>query len=256
MWARGIERRAIFADDADRRDLIDRLCDVLTAAGMPCFAWVFMSNHVHLVLQTGHEPLSDVMRRLLTGYAGHFNRRHDRDGYLFQNRFGSRVVRDTADLLAVIRYVHRNPLEAGLVTDPTALAEFPWCGHGALLGRRPAWAFERVDEVLALFDPERHESMRRVAALVADDLRADATLGDVARPEGRLAMVVSEECRRLGVSEEDLRDGRRWPAIASARAAICRRAVRELGVPVRDVAAALRVTPSAVSQALKRARTF
>jgi REP element-mobilizing transposase RayT len=255
VWARGIERRAIFADDVDRRDLIERLGDVLSATATPCFAWVFMSNHLHFVLRTGQEPLSDVMRRLLTGYAGQFNRRHERDGYLFQNRFGSRVVRDTADLLAVIRYVHRNPLEAGLVRDPIALAAFPWAGHGALLGQRPAWSFESVNEVLALFDAERDEARRRLAALVAEDL-ASKPAADDRRSGDPLAVIVGEECRRLGVSEEDLRGGRRWPAVARARAAVCWRAVRELGLPARDVAAALRVTPSAVSQALKRDRTF
>ena len=80
---RGIERRKIFLNDQDRYDFLDRLGAVIEHTGTICYAWALMPNHFHLLLRTGNAPLATVMRRLLTGHAVSFNRRH---GHLFQNR--------------------------------------------------------------------------------------------------------------------------------------------------------------------------
>ncbi len=80
---RGIERRKIFYDDSDRNNFLNRLGIVLIETKTPCFAWALIPNHLHLLLRTGVAPISTVMRRLLTGYAVSFNRRHRRHGQLF-----------------------------------------------------------------------------------------------------------------------------------------------------------------------------
>ena len=84
---RGIGRRKIFNDDFDRDAFLDRLCFVLNETDTACFGWALMCNHFHLLLRTGPTPVSTVMRRLLTGYAMGYNRRHRRVGHLFQNRY-------------------------------------------------------------------------------------------------------------------------------------------------------------------------
>jgi putative transposase len=83
---RGIERKAIFKDNADRANFLERLGRILLETETGCYAWVLIRNHVHLLLKTGLTPIATVMRRLLTGYAVSFNRRHRRHGHLFQNR--------------------------------------------------------------------------------------------------------------------------------------------------------------------------
>lgn len=83
---RGIEKKPIFRDDWDRNRFLERLGKLLFTASTPCYAWVLMPNHVHLLFRTGLMPLATVMKRLLTGYAQYFNRRHMRCGHLFQNR--------------------------------------------------------------------------------------------------------------------------------------------------------------------------
>ena len=92
ILVRGIERRKIFRDDSDRDDFLKRLGGILRESQTPCFAWALMPNHFHLLLRTGLTPLSNVMRRLLTGYAVTFNLRHRRSGHLFQNRYKSIVT--------------------------------------------------------------------------------------------------------------------------------------------------------------------
>ncbi len=86
---RGIEKKAVFKDSIDYRNFLDRFGKILLESRTPCFAWALMSNHAHLLLKTGMAALATVMRRLLTGYAQQFNRRHRRHGHLFQNRYKS-----------------------------------------------------------------------------------------------------------------------------------------------------------------------
>ena len=86
---RGIERKAIFKDNSDRDNFVERLGQIILQTDTGCYAWVLMTNHVHMLLKTGLAPIATVMRRLLTGYAVSFNRRHRRHGHLFQNRYKS-----------------------------------------------------------------------------------------------------------------------------------------------------------------------
>ena len=86
---RGIEKTEIFYDDADRDSFVERLGRVISETQTPCYAWVLIPNHFHLLLKTGNVPITTVMQKLLTGYAVTFNRRHRRVGHLFQNRFKS-----------------------------------------------------------------------------------------------------------------------------------------------------------------------
>ena len=95
-----------------------------------------MTNHAHILLRTGYVPLSTVMRRLLTGYAQQFNRRHRRHGQLFQNRFKSILCEEEPYLLELVRYIHLNPLRAGIVKDLKALKTYPHSsGHGVIMGK-------------------------------------------------------------------------------------------------------------------------
>ena len=86
---RGIERRNIFLDDQDRSLFLARFSALLQRTSTHCFAWSLMSNHFHLLLMPTTTPLSHVMRSLLTGYAVGFNRKYQRAGHLFQNRYKS-----------------------------------------------------------------------------------------------------------------------------------------------------------------------
>jgi len=136
VMARGIERRKLFRDDKDRNSFLERLAMILEETQTQCYAWALIPNHFHILLRTGPTPLSKVMRRLMTGYAVTFNKRHERSGHLFQNRYKSVICEEDPYLLELIRYIHLNPLRAKLVEDLKALDKYPWTGHSAILGRR------------------------------------------------------------------------------------------------------------------------
>ncbi len=133
---RGIERRKIFNDDVDRINFLDRLGKVLSETHTKCFAWALIPNHFHLLLRTGACPLSTVMRRLLTGHAMNFNRRHRRSGQLFQNRYKSILCQEDTYLLELVRYIHLNPIRARLVADIKALDKYPFAGTPLSWGKR------------------------------------------------------------------------------------------------------------------------
>lgn len=137
-------------DDRDRIDFLDRFELALEKTGCRCYAWVLMPNHVHLLIRTGKTPLSVLMRRLLTGYAVGFNHRHHRHGYLFQNRYKSILCQEDAYLLELVRYIHLNPVRAKILETMEKLDQYPWSGHGVLVGTRKA-KWQETDEVLRLF---------------------------------------------------------------------------------------------------------
>ena len=147
---RGIERKAIFKDDADRANFVGRLDRIVSETETGCYAWVLMTNHVHLLLKTGAAPIATVMRRLLTGYAVSFNRRHRRHGQLFQNRYKSFLCEEDVYLKELVRYIHLNPLRARLLKDLKDLKKYRWCGHGVLMGRVHA-GFQDTAYVLKWF---------------------------------------------------------------------------------------------------------
>ena len=265
VMMRGIERRPIFRDDSDRAEFLRRLSWLVPELGFRCFGWALMPNHVHLVVRSANARISLLMARLGTGYACYFNRRHDRVGHLFQNRFRSRRAVDDADLIGLVLYVCRNPIEAGLVATPHRLESFPWCGLGALVGRRSPHAFEAVGETLALFDADSEGARCRVRSWMRAPLPAGPHAGSARTPEERAPTtvrsltgepdgLVRETCMAFGVTTEALRSRRRSPELVAARSALALRATAEGGMSGAEVARMLGVTRAGVARMLDRER--
>ncbi len=166
VMVRGIEGRRIFHDDADRADFCARLASLAAAGALTVYAWALLPNHAHLLVRTRGRPLARGMRSLLTGYAGAFNRRHKRRGHLFQNRYKSIVVEEDPYLLELVRYLHLNPLRAGIVQDLRALDRYPWTGHSALLGQ-VARPWQQITMILAQFGSAPARARRAYRVFVA-----------------------------------------------------------------------------------------
>lgn len=164
---RGIERGQIFTDDFDRDNFVARLDATLLETSTTCYAWALIPNHFHLLLRTGSTPISTVMKRLLTGHAVFFNRRHKRHGHLFQNRFKSIICQEDLYLLELIRYIHLNPLRANLVDSIDELNQFRYSGHRQLLGIEEH-GIVSADEVLSLFSRKAAVAREKYAAFLAD----------------------------------------------------------------------------------------
>ena len=245
VWVRGIERRAIFADDHDRFALLERLGLVLQEGGACCLAWALLPNHYHLVVKRRDVSLSRMMSRINTGYATAFNRRHDRAGFLFQNRFGSRVVQGDAELVAVVRYVANNPVKHGSC-KPQELADYPWCSASGISRRRVALPFESLLET------------RRILGMngARTPSRAPREIGVEPTSHGLadLEVIIARVCQKMAVDPSDLPLRRRTRDLADARAIVCWVATSRLGTSGADIGRRLGMTRSAVSHALARGR--
>jgi putative transposase len=154
---RGIERRHIFDDATDRTGFLDRMTAILPETMTACFAWAFLTNHIHLLLRTGKMPLSKVMARILTGYVVSYNKRHRRHGPLFQNRYKSILCQEDTYLMELVRYIHLNPLRAGIVENLNGLLRYRWCGHRVLMGKVDL-PFQDSNYVLGYFGDTRRKA--------------------------------------------------------------------------------------------------
>ena len=148
--SRGIDGMPIFRSDADRSAFLPILSNQLQKSGYLLYAWVLMPNHYHLVLRTTGYPLAACMRSVNSRYAQYFGKQLSTRGYLFQDRYKSIVTQDQNYVEEFIRYVHLNPVRAGICKSIDALNSHPWCGHSVLMGRQDA-PYQNATDVLRRF---------------------------------------------------------------------------------------------------------
>jgi putative transposase len=137
VYARGNGRQAVFLDDVDRRRYLALLGRVVVRSRWWCLAYCLMGNHVHLLVETREPNLGAGMQSLHGRYAQAFNQRHRRDGHLFQGRYGAVRIDTDRQLWAAVRYIARNPVEAGLCADSR---DWRWSSYALLRdGVAPDW---------------------------------------------------------------------------------------------------------------------
>jgi REP element-mobilizing transposase RayT len=199
---RGIDRGAIFQDDKDRAEFVRRLKELAKASGTTFYAFAMMTNHVHLMLKSGKTGLSTFMRRLLSGYAQYYNRRHQRVGHLFQNRYKSIICEEDAYFRQLVAYIHLNPLRAGIVSSMDELASYLWCGHSVLVGRQVCDWLDR-DYILQFFGSREGSAKREYLTYLESEMKVDReqelTGGGLVRSHGGWSNVLS--MRKQGLRE-------------------------------------------------------
>ena len=119
VMLRGINRQQIFMDEEDNQQFLNVLWQCREISGFSLFAYCLMGNHVHMLLQTGKEPLEQVMKRIGTRYAVWYNSKYERAGHLFQDRYKSEAVKAEVYFVTVLRYILNNPVKAGICGKAT-----------------------------------------------------------------------------------------------------------------------------------------
>lgn len=153
IMARGINRQVIFKDTNDIVRYLQTLQQLRNTREFAIYAYCFMNNHVHLLLQEGLEPVSQTMRRLGSSYVYWYNHKYERVGYLFQDRFKSETVEDDTYFLTVLRYIHQNPLKAGLCSN---IQEYKWSSYNDYLNLD---GLTDTDFALKIFDPDKKKAI-------------------------------------------------------------------------------------------------
>lgn len=126
IMSRGIDKRNIFLTEEDYSVFLNCVKRAKEKGEFSLLAYCLMTNHVHLLIKEGSEDIGNSVSRINVAYAHYHNRRYDRTGHLFQNRYRSETVNDENYLLVVTRYIHQNPLKAGLVND---IFHYQWSSY-------------------------------------------------------------------------------------------------------------------------------
>lgn len=252
--ARGNEQRDVFRDDSDRETYLRRLVHYRDRFRFRLYAYCLMTNHVHLALETGPVPLSRVVLALHGSYAQAFNQRHQRVGHLFQGRYKALLVQKTSYLLALVRYIHENPVKAGIVSEPRL---YRWSsdrfyrgesvpdwldarGLLELLGADPGRAARRYREFMGSERSEGYEDLKAFANVVKGDEVFARTALKRANEAGRRRWSVEQighaVARRAGLDIEEIRAHAFSHGRARARAIAGYVARKHVGIPLTRVA--------------------
>jgi len=203
IMMRGINKAHIFADDYDKRRFLERLGENVVDGKCFIYAWVLMDNHVHLLFKSGKMGISAVMRKQLAWYAQYFNRRHRRTGHLFQNRYKSVICDEENYFLALIRYIHLNPIRARIVKTMEELDVYPWSGHSTIVGKiKNSWM--DINATLSRFGDRRKMAVAEYRRFVEEDLgsgrKPELTGGGLIKSHGGWSQVLA--LQRSGQREE------------------------------------------------------
>ncbi len=156
VYNRGSHKQAIVQDNRDRKTFLDILGKLVSTLDIHLFAYCLMNNHFHFFLKTPQGNLNELMHQFQTQYVRYFNLRYDYVGSLFQGRYRSRLVQADVYATVLIRYIHQNPLEAGLVRS---VIDYEWSSYPCYVGKYPSWRWLQTEWALSLFDRNRRTAV-------------------------------------------------------------------------------------------------
>ena len=260
---RGVDGRPVFIDNYDRV----RFCLLLQEAAerhkFRMHAFCLMTNHIHLLLEPLEGNLSSGMQRFAGRYAQHFNKRRKKRGYVFQGRFRSILIEGGLYMKRLMRYIHLNPLEAGLVSDPE---NYQWSSHNAYFGRGD-FTWLETERVLSNFGSSRTTALINLANYMAAKTDASEDIEEIlqASREGiygseefkrsfvkidrseesyiendfPLESLIDIVCERFGVTSRHLHREEKTRSVVDARAVLARTAQLLKGISLNDICKAL-----------------
>ena len=170
ITAKSPSRRLLFQDDDDHQRYLQLLAREIREREWRLLTYCQLSNHLHLLVETPDTDLGPGFKRIHEDYGRYVNRRREESGHLFGARFYNRVVRNERHLLACLRYIARNPVEAGICRDPR---EWPWSAHRALAGLAAPPSFLDIEAAYEHLGQDPREARLNYLRLVA---RSDQSL--------------------------------------------------------------------------------
>lgn len=154
IMMRGINRQIIFEDNEDKARFLETLKNYKDKSKFELYSYCLMDNHIHLLLKETEEPISESIKRISSSYVYWYNMKYERCGHLFQERFKSENVDSTAYFLTVLRYIHQNPLKAGLAKN---VFESKWTSINEYIGKLN---LTDIDYALDLFSRDRSKAIK------------------------------------------------------------------------------------------------
>lgn len=172
--ARGIDKKEIFSNSSEKSAFLSLLNRLSDRYNFVFYAFCIMDNHYHLLLETPDANLSKGMQRLNGDYALWYNRKHVRNGTLFQDRYKAYLVDKENYLLALSRYIVLNPVRAAIVSHPSS---YVWSSYQYTIGMKEPPDFLSVDSLLSLFSSDREDAQRQYRDFIYEDICENAAQG-------------------------------------------------------------------------------
>jgi REP element-mobilizing transposase RayT len=197
--ARGNNKEYIFKEDIDKGYFIKLLkehCDVM---GYQIFAYVLMDNHYHLAIQPMDKRLQEIMHQINNKYSKYFNYKYKRVGHVFQGRYKSTLVQDERYLLKLVRYIHQNPVRAGMVTS---VEKYKWSSD--IYYRKNIRSFIKKDTVMMMFDSDNFTAIEKYKQFM--DEKEEIAYG-------KLSIIGDEAYRILCDSKKEIKQRKRLDEI-------------------------------------------
>ncbi len=170
---RGRRSESIFSDTQDYGHFIDLLIETSELWNVHIAAYCLMNNHYHILLQTPEGNISRCMRHLNSIYTQKYNRRHGHDGPLFRGRYKSILVSDDNHLLQLVRYIHKNPVKAGIVEN---IQKYPWSSYRGYLSFAKKWNWLFKEHIFEMITPKKQGRIKAFIAFMKEDDSSEVTL--------------------------------------------------------------------------------
>lgn len=220
IMLRGINQQEILEDREDNEKFIRILKDCKLISGYKLYAYCLMGNHIHLLMKVEKEPLERIFKRICVRYVHWYNAKYSRVGHLFQDRFKSEPIEDEKYLLSALRYIHKNPVKAGLVKG---VEEYPYSSYGCYIGSNDDSLVD-TDFVLGMMSREQFEQFHREAT-------EDSHL-DIKKPRFRLT---DEQAKEIMMKVSKCKNASEFQLLdVEVRNSYIRR-LREQGLSIRQI---------------------
>lgn len=271
---RGNHREAIFDGDSDRLRFSDLVEEAVDRDAIRIHAFCWMTNHVHLLIEAGAAPIGPAMMRIASRYARAAQKHRTTTGHLFERRYRAVLVDSERYLTELVRYIHLNPVRAGIATDP---AGHRWSGHSAYLGLA-SWTWLTTAVVLARFDAMADAARRAYHRFVLEGIGAPVdphfsrgrddeprVLGDdhfLARMKARslqprpasIDALIVAVCGQEGVDPSALGTGGRRRDLAQLRVLVVHHALERHIATISELARRFGRSPSTLTESLEHYR--
>ena len=163
VTSRGNEQKDIFKSRRDREKFLEYLASATERYGAAIHAWCLMSNHYHLLLETPAGNLSQIMRHINGAYTTYFNVKRKRSGHLLQGRYKAILVEADEYLAELSRYIHLNPVRAGIVERPE---QYQWSSYQSFIGQSKPPAWLKTGFTLGCFAKKESDARRKYKSFV------------------------------------------------------------------------------------------
>ena len=271
---RGNHREPLFGSRRDRHALNAIVSDVLSRFRFRIHAFCWMTNHLHALIQISDQPLGKAMQRIAMRYSRYRHKRLDTTGHLFERRYKAKLIDVDEYFLTLIRYIHLNPVKAGLLIDP---ADFPWSSHRAYLGiEKLNWL--TTDFGLGLFSNDLPKAQAAYARFL-DVPPGDSDLEEESHPKDRrvlgsdrfinsiplepykprspltLEQLAESICMQSDISTQLVRSRSSAHSLTSVRVQILKQALDQRIATLTEVAKFLDRDPSTLCKLASRSRS-